>query len=862
MKTRKIVLLAVMISLFSMGWQLQGQDNTVSSELLVRFKSDVPASEMARAHASANARFVRDFSIVPNLHLVRVPAAAQVPDIIKLYAKNPHVLYVEPNAVWSTATAPNDTYYSSLWGLNNSNDADIDAPEAWDLSTGSTEVVVAVIDTGIDYNHQDLKDNMWRNESDCDADGVDDDGNGYKDDCYGIDTYNNDSNPMDDNGHGTHVAGTIGAVGNNGVGVVGVNWRVRLMACKFLSSSGSGSTAGAIACLDYIKKMKDRGVPIVATNNSWGGGSYSQALEDAIKAQSDILFIAAAGNSSANNDASSFYPANYFLPNVIAVAATTSTDGLASFSNYGVRTVHVGAPGSSILSTTPNNNYGTLSGTSMATPHVTGLAALIKAYNPTHNWIGVRNLIFAGVDPISALQGKTVLGGRINAYKALSCSNRTVFALLRPVGTVSTSTVPIAALYINCAAPAGPLSVTIYPDGASPQTGTTLNLYDDGQGADLAANDGIYSAIWSTDTLCPGTYRFDFRSSDGALVYSTTVQKSGGVSCADLSLAIIDSPDPVAAGGTLTYTLTVRNAGPQSASGIAVTNTLPAEATFVSASGSSWSCSRTNNIVTCTRSTSLSVGSSSTITITVTAPFTSELLEIRDTASVSATTIDPVTTNNSAEQTTTVTPVASCSGVTLSSSPSSVYYAPTATSPATKTITLTVTNQSGGTRLVKEIKPQSGEPFVITKITPTLPKTVSNGKTQSFYVTTQVPAGQPAVTAYRPYFDTVLDCGALATASTPALMLPLRIDAIALSSEAGQLHLVIHGQGIQSVRLLVFDLSGTLRLDQAAEGSLLAMPAADDLGKPIANGVYLYVITVQGYDGQVTRYVSKLVVLR
>lgn len=862
MSAKKILLLVVMLSLVGLVWPLHGQDDTVSSELLVRFKSDVPAAVMARVHAAAGARFVRDFSIVPNLHVVRVPAAANVSNALKFYEKNPHVLYVEPNAVWSISTVPNDTYYNNLWGLNNTNDADIDAPEAWDLSRGSSNVVVAVIDTGIDYNHQDLKNNMWRNESDCDADGVDDDNNGYKDDCYGIDTYNNDSNPMDDNGHGTHVAGTIGAVGNNSLGVVGVNWNVRLMACKFLSASGSGSTTGAIACLQYIKTMRDRGVPIVATNNSWGGGSYSQALEDAIKAQSDILFIAAAGNNSTNNDTSSFYPANYFLPNVIAVAATTNVDGLASFSNYGVRTVHVGAPGSSILSTMPNNTYGTLSGTSMATPHVTGLAALIKAYNPIHNWANIRNLIFAGVDPLPALQGKTVLGGRINAYNALSCANRSVFALLRPFGTVSTSTTTIAALYINCAAPAGPLSVTIYPDGTSPDTGSTLTLSDDGSGADLAANDGIYSAIWSTSDLCPGTYRFDFRSSEGTLVYTTTIQKSGGASCADLSITITDSPDPVAAGGTLTYTLTVRNAGPQSASGITVTNTLPAEVTFVNTSGSNWSCSRTNNIVTCTRSSALSAGTSSTITITVTVPFTNESVEIRDSASVSATTIDPVITNNRAEQTTTVTPAVSCSGVTLSSSPSSVYYAPTATSPATKTITLTVTNKSGGTRLVTSITPQSGEPFVITKITPTLPKSINNGKTQYFYVTTQVPAGQPAVYAYQPYFDTVLDCGVLATASNPALMLPLRIDAIALSSDAGQLRLVAHGQGIQSVRLLVFDLSGTLRLDRAAEGSLLTMPAADDHGRLLANSVYLYVLTVQGYDGQVTRYVSKLVILR
>src|SRR4029077_3549531 len=174
--------------------------------------------------------------------------------------------------------------------------ADIHAPEAWDITTGSSTVVVAMLDSGIDYTHPDLVANMFRNEADCNGNGIDDDGNGYVDDCYGIDLVNHDSDPMDDNQHGTHTAGTVGAAGNNGVGVVGVNWNVKLMPCKFLGASGSGSTAGAIACLDYVKMMKDRGVNIVATNNSWGGGGFSQALFDAIdmQRQRGILYIAAA----------------------------------------------------------------------------------------------------------------------------------------------------------------------------------------------------------------------------------------------------------------------------------------------------------------------------------------------------------------------------------------------------------------------------------------------------------------------------------------------------------------------------------------------------------------------------------------
>src|SRR5262245_55815131 len=246
--------------------------------ILVRFKAAAPPSERTQAHAMAGVGVHRSFTLVEGLQVVRVPPGMTVKETIERYQRHPAVLYAEPNWIVHHQASPNDPGFGDMWGLHNTGqsggvpDADIDAVEAWNLTTGSSDVVVAVIDSGIDPNHPDLSANLFRNTADCNSNGVDDDGNGQIDDCFGIDTANNTSNPLDDNNHGTHVAGTIGATGNNGVGVVGVNWTVRIMACKFLGATGSGSLADAIDCLEYVKLMKDRGVNIVATNNSWGGG--------------------------------------------------------------------------------------------------------------------------------------------------------------------------------------------------------------------------------------------------------------------------------------------------------------------------------------------------------------------------------------------------------------------------------------------------------------------------------------------------------------------------------------------------------------------------------------------------------------
>jgi subtilisin family serine protease len=472
----------------------------VPGELLVRVTDANTAAKLAQLLSTLGGVAVERFETVDGLYLIRLPDTLSVTSAGDLARQLDGIAYAEPNYILRTQAVPDDPNFVSgeLWGLHNTGqsggtaDADIDAPEAWDITTGSSDVVVAVIDTGIDYTHPDLSANMFRNEADCNANGVDDEGNGFIDDCHGINTVNTERDPLDDHNHGTHVAGTIGGVGNNGVGVTGVNWNVRMMACKFLNAAGSGSTAGAVSCLNYIALMKDRGVNIIATNNSWGGGGFSQALYDAIEGQRQrgILFIAAAGNSNTDTDATPGYPAGYDVPNVIAVAATTRTDARSSFSSFGRRTVHLGAPGSAIVSTTRNNTYASFNGTSMATPHVTGVAALLKAQDPSRDWRAIRNLLLAGGDSIASLSTNTITGRRLNAAGSLTCSNTTVFSRLKPAqSTVSTSVgsaITLSALSINCAAPtAGTLTVAV--SGAA-----AVTLRDDGAAPDQAAGDGIF----------------------------------------------------------------------------------------------------------------------------------------------------------------------------------------------------------------------------------------------------------------------------------------------------------------------------------------------------------------------------------
>ena len=296
------------------------------------------------------------------------------------------MLYAEPNYIYRAQTLPNEPLFINLWGLQNTGqitgssiDADINAPEAWTVTTGSPDTILAVIDTGVDYNHQDLAANIWTNPREIPGNGIDDDSNGYIDDVHGINALTGTGDPMDDQGHGTHVSGTIAAAGNNGIGVVGVNWTAKILPCKFLGSDGSGNDGDAIECLQYLYMLKTRSadpVNIIASNNSWGYYVFSQALRDAIDThrEAGILFIAAAGND--DNDLYPHYPSNFYLPNVISVAAMDHTNNRTWFSNFGTHTVHIAAPGNSIYSTSPQQYV------CIPLGHVNGLAPCHRADRP------------------------------------------------------------------------------------------------------------------------------------------------------------------------------------------------------------------------------------------------------------------------------------------------------------------------------------------------------------------------------------------------------------------------------------------------------------------------------------------------
>ena len=506
--------------------------------------------------------------------------------------------YVTSDAVKYANALPDDLKFSdgTLWGLRNTGQhggkpgADVGAVAAWQLTTGTNAVIVASIDTGIRYTHKDLAANMWVNTNEIAGNGIDDDNNGVFDDVYGFNGITGSGNPFDDQGHGTHTAGTMGAAANNGYPHVGVCWNVSLMACKFLSATGSGQDSDAIKCIEYASKMGAR-----ISNNSWGGssnGEGDQPLIDAINlaGAKGMLFVAAAGNNGTDDDIIPFSPASFGLPSMLSVAALDRKDQLASFSCFGLKTVNLGAPGVEIYSTFAggDTDYVVEQGTSMASPHVAGVAALTLAAHPKATMAELRQRVLNSIVPIPALDGLTTTGGRVNAYNAVASgpSGSLKVTVNPPDGTtlrVGTTNIPfyVTVTDIFPITNATVVCTVTDPTGAS----APLTFVNNGTGADTVAVDNIYSAIFSGTNV--GTYSFLFTVNapkESGVIFTNTynlvappanddflqpqkIASTGAVLLATNSLASLQTGEPVHAGvstvdGSLWYTYSPLASGP------------------------------------------------------------------------------------------------------------------------------------------------------------------------------------------------------------------------------------------------------------------------------------------------------------
>ncbi len=482
-KSVKLVLFSVFTCLFWADVSVAQKTSEIyaKGELLVKYKNGTASAAACSINSIVGASVLEEF---PELgwQRVKLPENLSVNRAVAFYKESAEIEQAQPNFYYRLLAAPNDARYAELYGL-----AKISAPAAWDLTTGSTDVVVADIDTGASYNHQDLSANMWRNPNETENNGIDDDGNGFIDDFYGYDFFYNDSDPIDDaGGHGTHTAGTLGAVGNNSIGVVGVNWNVKIMAIKIYSPNGGDTTSAMlINAYNYVRMMKNRGVNIRVTNNSYGGCGeacgYDQATKDALDAMGDagILNVFAAGNAGQNLETTPFYPASYTSPSILSVASSTSTDTRSGFSNFGATSVDIAAPGSGILSTfnSSSSSYATLSGTSMASPHGAGAAALLSAYNPSLSPTSLKATLMNTVDSLAQWNGVVKSGGRLNVSRALQ--NQTVcnfsffptaqsFGIFGGQGTISVTAPP------NCDFSAVSQSSWITVTSGNPGSGNTI----------------------------------------------------------------------------------------------------------------------------------------------------------------------------------------------------------------------------------------------------------------------------------------------------------------------------------------------------------------------------------------------------
>lgn len=549
------VLVVLVLALPLFAGKLEPTGRSIEGEVLIKVRPGAGQAEMASIHNLADADDGERLASVASGVLWRLHSRSKNAEALATaLQKNPNIVYAEPNYIVRLAATPNDTAFGNLWGLRNTGQSiggqlglsgsDINATAAWNITTGSASVVVGVVDTGVDYNHPDLAANMWSNPG---AKGHPDCAAG----THGFNAITDTCNPMDDHDHGTHVAGTIGAVGNNATGVVGVNWTTSIMALKFIGWSGYGTTADAIQAIEFAVQAKIDGVNVRVLNNSWGNTTFSKALLDEINRanEHDILFVAAAGNDGVSNDVYPHYPASYATPNIISVAATDNRDNTAWFTNYGPTTVHLGAPGVSTYSTVRGSAYSYFSGTSMASPHVAGVAALVLAHSPGLTTAEVKEAILDNTDPIPSLSGKTITGGRLNAARALGVPPGPTFTL--SVAPASQSVLPSGATsYTVTITPANgfagavSLSVTGLPAGAT----ATFNPVSATTSSTLTISTTASTPLTSYPLTITGTSGEITRTATATLSVVSTLPAAVCPSFASPYQNAVSSPTSVATG--------------------------------------------------------------------------------------------------------------------------------------------------------------------------------------------------------------------------------------------------------------------------------------------------------------------------